>query len=206
MTFAELEPTLPGKIGGWMCHAERDELFRIASAMQPGQRFMEIGVYGGTTLSLFALLAPAGCDIIGMDSWENDTPNRDPDTDEAVDLRTFCERNLIKNGVRERVTLIDGSSHLHGPLWTKSLDVLIIDGDHTYAGALQDLRDFAPHVKPGGLLIMDDYWSGDEVKGATDAWRGAEPADRWVLEWGGELARNETDGLISKMLVYRRAA
>ena len=142
-SWADLQSRVAGSVGGWMTEPERNYLFEVAKQMQPGQRFMEIGVYGGTTLSVFALMAPASCEIIGMDSWENDTPNCDPDTGEPVDLRTFCARNLAKNGVDDRVRLIDGSSHFHGPRWSTPLDVLIIDGDHTEAGARQDLDDFA---------------------------------------------------------------
>ncbi len=205
-TFSELERLAPCSLGGWMCQPERDFLFNAAKLMQPHQRFLEIGVYGGTTLALFALLAPHSCEIIGMDSWENDTPNNDPDTGQPVDLRTFCIRNLEKGGVADRVRLIDGSSHMHGPHWNMSLDVLIIDGDHTYDGAKQDLIDFARWVVPGGLLIMDDYWSDTAVSSATEDWLRGEMIDAWRLEWGFLCEHNETNGLVSKMRAYRRLA
>lgn len=203
-TFDELHAAAPGSVGGWQTVAERQKLVEIARAMQPGQRFMEIGVFGGTTLSIFGLLAPPTCEIIGMDSWENGTPNADPVSGEFVDLRTFCVRNLERNGVEARVRLIDGSSHVHGQTWTLSLDVLLIDGDHTYAGAKQDLRDFARWVTVGGLLCMDDYWSGPAVKGATDDWLAGELADQWYLEWGGTYALDANENQVSKMVIYRR--
>ena len=53
-----------------------------------------------------------------------------------------------------------------------SLDLAYIDGDHTYAGCLADLRAFWPKLKHGALLIADDYglddrWWGDGVTRAA---------------------------------------
>jgi hypothetical protein len=35
-------------------------------------------------------------------------------------------------------------------------DVIYIDGDHSYDGCLNDIRAYAPLVKPGGFLVLDD--------------------------------------------------
>lgn len=204
-SWSELQLRAPGSLGGWMTESEREYLFQVAKAMQPGQRFMEIGVYGGTTLSVFAMMAPDDCEIIGMDSWENETPNVSRKTGDYIDLRGFCVENLEANGVVDRVKLFDGSSHLLGKSWDKALDVLIIDGDHTEAGAREDLDDFAKHVNLGGLLIVDDYWSSTDVKTAFDGWI-AQPGG-WSKVWGADShVRNSGDGLISKLVAYRRVA
>ena len=36
----------------------------------------------------------------------------------------------------------------------KSLDVLFLDGDHTYTGVCADYRNFAPFVRDGGLILF----------------------------------------------------
>jgi predicted O-methyltransferase YrrM len=41
--------------------------------------------------------------------------------------------------------------------WELPLDVLYIDADHTYEGCKADFKRYAQHVKPGGLIILDDY-------------------------------------------------
>jgi hypothetical protein len=38
----------------------------------------------------------------------------------------------------------------------KQLHVVYVDGDHTYNGACGDLHNFAPRIAPGGWLVMDD--------------------------------------------------
>lgn len=36
------------------------------------------------------------------------------------------------------------------------LDVLVIDGDHSLKGVTQDLIDYGPLVRPGGLILLND--------------------------------------------------
>lgn len=43
----------------------------------------------------------------------------------------------------------------------KTYDVLIIDGDHSYAGVKADFENYASMVKLGGYIILDDYNSPD---------------------------------------------
>ena len=38
-----------------------------------------------------------------------------------------------------------------------SIDILYIDGDHSYEAVLQDLKLYYDKVKKGGLIIGDDY-------------------------------------------------
>ena len=39
---------------------------------------------------------------------------------------------------------------------TQSLDVLFIDGDHTYAGVKLDFLSYPPLVRPGGIIAFHD--------------------------------------------------
>jgi len=36
-------------------------------------------------------------------------------------------------------------------------DILLIDGDHTHEGCQHDLETYWPHLKPGGVMVVDDY-------------------------------------------------
>lgn len=50
-----------------------------------------------------------------------------------------------------------------------SLDFVYIDGNHSYEACLQDLKNFFPRVKSGGLVAGHDYGAaGTGVKKAVD--------------------------------------
>lgn len=41
--------------------------------------------------------------------------------------------------------------------WELTLDVPYLDADHTYEGVKADYNNYAKWVRPGGLIIFDDY-------------------------------------------------
>jgi SAM-dependent methyltransferase len=42
--------------------------------------------------------------------------------------------------------------------WEHGLvDLVYVDGDHSESGVKSDVRAWGPHVKPGGLMVFDDY-------------------------------------------------
>lgn len=41
-------------------------------------------------------------------------------------------------------------------IWDKPIDVLWIDGNHAYDFVSKDFNGFAPHVVPGGVIMLDD--------------------------------------------------
>lgn len=54
----------------------------------------------------------------------------------------------------------------------ETLDLAYIDGDHRYESCLTDLRIYWRKIKPGGLVVADDYgvddcWWGDGVTRAV---------------------------------------
>ena len=47
----------------------------------------------------------------------------------------------------------------------KNVDVLFVDGDHSYVGAISDYNKLIQYLNPGGLLLMDNH----EVAGVAQA-------------------------------------
>jgi len=95
--------------------------------------------------------------------YGNDTP--DILTNERVSRKNLIA-NLAKASIPETdYTIIQGLSmddEVIQAAAKNSYDVLIIDGDHSYAGVKNDFVHFAPFVKRGGFIIVDDY--------GTDHW------------------------------------
>ena len=53
-------------------------------------------------------------------------------------------------------TIYHAFSHDVGKGWSAPIAFLWVDGGHDYGTVLQDIRDFAPHVTPGGWIVFDD--------------------------------------------------
>ena len=46
----------------------------------------------------------------------------------------------------------------------RQYDFVLIDGDHSLRGVSNDFKNLAPLVRPGGILMFDDY---DTIAGST---------------------------------------
>lgn len=81
-----------------------------------------------------------------------------------VDEATL-RRNLERIGMtEENYTLVKSMStelDAMSEVATKKYDLLIIDGDHSYAGVKTDFENYIGTVKLGGYVIFDDYGSSE---------------------------------------------
>jgi cephalosporin hydroxylase len=103
----------------------------------------------------------------------------------AVDLRVRNRRSV--QGLRRdglKVDVIDGDSsstevlqRVRGALAGRAIDVLFIDGDHSYRGAMSDVLLYRPLVRSGGLVafhdIVPDRWL--RTGSASSAYAGEVP-------------------------------
>jgi MMP 1-O-methyltransferase len=71
-------------------------------------------------------------------------------------LRATFEANLIETNVREIVDVRPGYSYDHADKYQDSIDLLFLDGDHSYAAIRRDYEDWSPKVRAGGFLAMHD--------------------------------------------------
>ena len=74
-------------------------------------------------------------------------------------------RNLRRAGVNEEdaaiIKRLSTDADAMKAAAARAYDVLVIDGDHSYEGVKFDFDNYAPMVRPGGLIIIDDYQSPD---------------------------------------------
>jgi hypothetical protein len=71
----------------------------------------------------------------------------------------------------QRIRLVRGDSHsahtseqVRRLLDGEPLDLLFVDGDHSYEGVKQDVVDYAPLVRPGGIVALHDIVPGGPGK------------------------------------------
>ena len=145
----------------------------------PQIQALEIGVFKGQVVSLWQLIANkigSNIDIVGISPFEGNFTapanflgkiklriqariNRGNlyQNEDYLQLVTLLFERF--NLSMENVRLIKGYSNdvsIYSQLDSASLDLLYIDGDHSYQGSLSDIKNYGPKLKPGGLLVMDD--------------------------------------------------
>jgi predicted O-methyltransferase YrrM len=75
---------------------------------------------------------------------------------DAVDSLKEFERNISAAGVREYVSVIRSYSDAAARDWKLPIDLIFIDGDHSYEGVKRDWELFLPHIRPSGIVIFHD--------------------------------------------------
>jgi predicted O-methyltransferase YrrM len=124
-------------------------LFRLARDAESGP-FAEIGRFkGGSTLILAAAL-PDGVELWSYDlhvALRGDMPGAELD----AELRDA----LARYGLEAKVQLVVADSRSVDPP-PAPLELLFVDGDHSYEGAKADFERWGAFVRPGGHLLFHD--------------------------------------------------
>ncbi|MEV5141443.1 class I SAM-dependent methyltransferase [Streptomyces syringium] len=132
---------------------------------------LEVGTYcGRSTLLLAAAAREAGTTALTVDhhrgseeqqpGWEYHDPSvvdDDPGVGRMDTLPTF-RRTLYKAGLEPHVIAIVGRSPQVAAVWGTPVGLVFIDGGHTDEHANADYEGWAPHVAPGGLLVIHDVF------------------------------------------------
>ena len=146
--------------------------------MVDAENILEIGVAYGYHADFLCTVLP-NIQYVGVDPYLADY---DPDDIFSKDVeRLFGEKepqqamDRLFNIVRSNLQKFEGRAKLlrekswdaAGQFEDNSLDLVYIDGDHTYQGVVKDLMFWFPKVRKGGMICGDDIgWPG--VKRAVD--------------------------------------
>lgn len=165
----------PDDVAGW--GSQSPAFGELIEAIRPS-RVIEIGTWkGGSALTMANHLERLGldCEILCVDTWlgalEMWTDITDPLRHGSLRLRhgyptlyyTFLA-NVVRAGRQNRITPFPVPSltaaqwcALHGVL----ADLIYLDGSHEEEDVYQDLLTWWDIVRPGGVLVGDDWgWDG----------------------------------------------
>ncbi len=166
-----------GKEGGRICalHDELEGLLAIQESRflynlaRSARTVVEIGSFRGKSCVLMLTGAQdAGNTDLRITCIDPHMPThfgafKDEDHD-------AFEATINRHGFADRVDHKRMLSHDARPDWGDTpIDVLWIDGDHSYEGAKTDFEDWAPLVKPGGIVAGHDAYR-ERFPGVLKAW------------------------------------
>jgi predicted O-methyltransferase YrrM len=75
---------------------------------------------------------------------------------DSVDTYKTITRNLKTLNVTQHVDIVRQTSEATAKSWDRKIDLIFIDGDHSYAGVKRDWDLFVPHVREFGVVIFHD--------------------------------------------------
>jgi predicted O-methyltransferase YrrM len=134
-----------------LCPWEMEYLFTVARRARKG--ILETGRFNGGSLFVMACAAPDGVPLHSIDIAPKD------DARLGKFLARFCPQ--------AKVELIVGDSQ-HGTFaQIGELDLLFIDGDHSYEGCRNDIANWYGHLVPNGHMLFHDSYLGSH--GVQDA-------------------------------------
>lgn len=147
----------------YQVRSELVEFARFVERQRP-RTVLEIGTRSGGTFFLLCRLADAQATVISLDlpggRWGGGYGK----------YRIPVIHRMAQPG--QRVHLVRGDSHdpavkarVVRALGGRPIDLLFIDGDHSYDGVKQDFEMYAPLVRPGGAVALHDIVPHPEASG-----------------------------------------
>lgn len=165
-TFTSLDITkkISDKMEGKTFHHHYHILYDIVNLYPEDYKlnYVEIGCYAGGSACLVS--QRKNTEIVSIDLGKPIPPE--------IPKKNFESFNVNKN----KYTYIQGNSQTIETVnklkeIVDTIDVLFIDGDHSYTGVINDFQLYSHLVKNGGYVVFDDYNDykfSPEVKKAVD--------------------------------------
>lgn len=133
--------------------------FTLLREFRP-RRCLEIGIYRGQTISLWALISQLvgfECELYGISPFSS-SGDADSKYSEKLDYLADTQASFRKFSTKTPHFLKAYSTDAVARdfIASQGWDLIYIDGSHDYEVVLSDYQLCRDHLAPGGLLIMDD--------------------------------------------------
>ncbi len=163
-------------IPGYLHPLEERFLFWLANRVPKGGLALEIGSFKGKSSACLAAGLQQDAQLACVDTWRNDAMPYDSSDDVMSEFLQNVSnyRNVIET---HRGTSVEVAAR-----WERPIDLLFIDGDHSYEGCSSDLRAWADFVRPGGWIAFHDS-SEAGVAQAISQWFPISDRGRELYAW-----------------------
>jgi predicted O-methyltransferase YrrM len=156
-------------IPGWFHEGSAVVLYTLMRA-RPPRTIVEIGSYLGRSTIFFALtlrgVNPRGR-VVAIDPHTGDRQLLDRLGVDRLSTFELFRQHCRAAGVEELVEAHVAASLEVARGWSDAVDLLYVDGWHSYDAVVADGEAWLPHLSPQGVVVFDDYNAYDEVREAT---------------------------------------
>jgi hypothetical protein len=131
--------------------------YDLVAAVRP-EVLVELGTWSGLSFFCFCQsLEEHAIDGIcyAVDTWEGDKHTGLYEDDVYQQVAKHWREYYANTAYLMRMTFNQAAEHFND----NSIDLLHIDGLHTYEAVSQDFATWYPKVKPGGVIIMHDIYA-----------------------------------------------
>jgi hypothetical protein len=147
--------------GGLLQDSSRADFPSLLRALGMGAEdvSVEIGTWVGSYSRVFLARWPEGGAHVCVDPWEQYEEYLDMvNDDQEVQHLRYLEALEALRPEGSRVAVMRTTSVLAASvLAPESVSFVYVDGDHSYAGAMRDVRAWWPKLRPGGVLAGHDF-------------------------------------------------
>lgn len=128
------------------------------SVAHNGCKLLEIGTWcGDSSMVLGEVARKHNGHLYCIDWWKGNTGTELEQIATKQDIFSFFWERVLKNELADVIIPIRCKSEdVAGILAADTFDMIYIDGDHRFESVQRDIINFAPLVRPGGILCGDD--------------------------------------------------
>lgn len=118
-----------------------DILYKLSKEVPSGGTIVEIGSLFGSTAILMGFATKPSVKI------------------HCVELNVLSKfiDHIKEHKMEGKIAIWAGSSQSVRTRWQTPIDLLYIDGDHTYESVLRDSEMWTPYIEKGGIVVWHDY-------------------------------------------------
>lgn len=157
-------------VPGWFHEGSAAVLFGVMKAGAPGS-IVEIGSYLGRSTTFFALsLRALGLDgqVVAVDPHTGDRQHLEGLGIASLPSLDLFQLHCRAVGVDDLVVPKVTTSLEAAAEWSGPIDVLFVDGWHSYQAVIDDGRAWLPHLAENAVAMFDDYAAYEEVRTAVE--------------------------------------
>jgi len=154
----------------WWQFSDRDgqSLVWLANLIK-AKNIYEIGCWTGHSTSYLAEYAKSiGGMVTVIDTFQG-SPIMTVSIAADFDPKEEFKRNMKILKLDDRIKILHGQAHTFiRDIPNESIDLMFVDGDHRYSRVSQDLEEWWPKVRKGGILCGHDcesnQWDEDDIE------------------------------------------